>query len=393
MREPDDDRVRVRCKGCSAAFRVPPAALGKRSKCPKCGEVFPLAAAAASPSSDPPPVPPEPVRFHCPDCSASLKVPAKAAGRRVKCSGCGAVLTVPDSAAEAGVAADVDEQQDDLFAGLAEGQDVEETASAHAASAVTTSCPHCAAAVSGGAALCASCGYNLHTGRMTGAGAASQAARGALSAAGGLAKLGGPFTRGCVCSAVGALIGAGIWFGVAYASNYEIGWIAWGVGGLAGLGMFFGHGEASPMGGLVAAGMSVMGIVVGKIMLFAVVVSPQFEIFLHEDKSSREALVYMFAEDSIELPEDTPDEMWEEVYDRGMEAALTQVRPEVAQMSDSEVEAELMERRDEYREGMRQFSRSLFFATGFAWMDLLFFALAIITAFKIGAAGVERAAE
>jgi len=71
--------------------------------------------------------------------------------------------------------------------------------------------------------------------------------------------------NGVVASAVGGLVGALAWAGVSYAADYEIGWIAWGVGALAGYGMSLGLGGAcDKSSGIVAALIALVSVFAGK---------------------------------------------------------------------------------------------------------------------------------
>jgi hypothetical protein len=395
MQKTSRERVKARCAACQAGFRVPPAAIGKRGRCPKCGEVFVLTPAPNSAAS-----PTRPaqaggrVRFPCPQCAASLKVPAQAAGRRVRCKGCGAVVTVPGEKAPAPPITSLPGADDDLLSGLAAGQVVEAPAEARArsgASPAVRPCPACGVALSGNAVLCTTCGYNLQTGRTAGPSAVGEAARGALGAVGGLATLGGRFTRGCLGSAIGAMIGAGIWSGVAHATQYEIGWIAWAVGALAGMGMYLGYGQAGAGAGLVAAGMSVAGIVAAKLVMFLTIVGPALSMDFDNSEPPREQLAALMAAEIArepDLPEEASEEEWYAAFDAEFDAALERTRPKVDELSDQQVEQRLAENRQRVRAELRRYARSAFFSASFGWMDLLFFGLAILTAFKIGAGGI-----
>ncbi len=84
---------------------------------------------------------------------------------------------------------------------------------------------------------------------------------------------------GVVLSGVGALIGAVLWGGVALATGFEIRIIAWAVGLLAGLGMALGYRDGDgTIRGLVAAGMSLFGIVLGKVIILVGVLLPLMNI-------------------------------------------------------------------------------------------------------------------
>src|SRR5262245_48674633 len=71
--------------------------------------------------------------------------------------------------------------------------------------------------------------------------------------------------NGVVASAAGGVLGALVWAGVSYATDYEVGWIAWGIGALAGYGMSFGlKGACDQSSGIVAAVIALAAVFVGK---------------------------------------------------------------------------------------------------------------------------------
>jgi hypothetical protein len=73
-----------------------------------------------------------------------------------------------------------------------------------------------------------------------------------------------------VCGLAGALVGAAAWSGVAIATDLEVGYVAVLVGFLAGLGVKLGAGkQRGPLLQYLAAGLSVVGLVAAKYMLFA----------------------------------------------------------------------------------------------------------------------------
>src|SRR5882762_7508713 len=100
--------IRATCK-CGKQVQTRDENAGKRMKCPGCGEVVTMPAAAAAATKPTPaatkpalaPGKPSPaedkpatVSFSC-DCGKQLHAKAEQGGKRVKCPACGTVLTVP----------------------------------------------------------------------------------------------------------------------------------------------------------------------------------------------------------------------------------------------------------------------------------------------------------
>jgi hypothetical protein len=157
------------------------------------------------------------------------------------------------------------DEDDDPGYSVALDEMVGEAAAAPQPAAADTSCPKCGAAMPSHIVLCISCGYDSRSGKVL------KTKRRRESAAGEAAKTAGRFVMGLVLSSVGALIGAVIWCVVAFVTDYEIGWIAWGVGFLAGLGMKLGYGDESDTAGFASAGIAVAGILVAKAVIFVII--------------------------------------------------------------------------------------------------------------------------
>lgn len=383
----------------------------------------------------------EKIEAACSGCGAAFRVPATAVGRKARCPKCQTVFQV----AEPALADDVEDDGDDLLAALGDGETTEAASPGEAGQRL---CPSCHAELATDARLCTSCGLDTRTGRTRqGAGSTDAPAVGA-ALTGGLAALagaGGGITLGTTLAIVGATVGAAIWFGVALATDYEIGWIAWGIGALAGGGMALGMRGGSPVGGGVAAIVAVGGILLGKVVVFSWVfgTADDWGAPMAVAEGTRASLVehYVivgFANSTLSA--EASDAEWEAEEERIMRTAQQRVDA----MSDAEFEEAVVEaQRDAlarelafasvadtsfadpqfearfdaaYQEGLTETARvpadelparivavaqssansassnwgASFVAWSFGWMDLLFFGLAIFTAFKLGS-GVGRA--
>lgn len=445
------------CPHCDKKFRLPSATAGRKAKCSGCGQVFAVPALRRKDAN--PSAPADVIRLRCPTCEKKIKVRAAAAGKRVRCPGCQAPLLVPSvrPTAPAVPLLAPTGGGDDLLDGLDSGQAV-----SRPRPAAMIACVKCHTAIPAGSMICPQCGSNPTEYSVAGfSSAAGSEERSALGAFGlSMAGAGGRFLLGIVCSAGGALIGAGIWFGVAYSTQYEIGWIAWGVGALAGLGMAIGSRSYGLGTGLIAAGMSVVGIVAAKFAMFYAVFAPLLAILPGGADSPREAVIQHrtyeamealdpdeggsieeasveeFSErfeqerqrartiaerevdqmseaelmaafreayasdladndaglsdedaDSLETEEDW--DKWEAAQDKAHEEAVQKHLKELDKLGDEEVERRWREHNDQQRAAVAAGAGVLFFIVMFHWMDLIFFPLAIISAFKLGASGLE----
>ncbi|MBN1513206.1 MAG: hypothetical protein JXB13_14420 [Phycisphaerae bacterium] len=200
----------------------------------------------------------------CPACGAKLGLPASAVGRRAKCPQCEHRFVVEPSDADSGL-------DENSAAPPVEAENGEVSLAAPPAEPVA--CPHCKAPVPGDAAFCPICNGNLSAAPIVPE-TFLPPEHVALPPR-SLARSAGAYLLGTALSALGALLGAGLWCGVAIVSGYEVGWIAWGLGGAAGLGMRMGgYRRASFLAGVMAALVAVGGILTAKAMLVAYYVWP-----------------------------------------------------------------------------------------------------------------------
>lgn len=216
---------------------------------------------------------------------------------------------------------------------------------------------------------------------------------------------------GIIGGAIFGVVGAVVWGAIAYFTGYEIGWIAWGVGGLVGLGCAWGNKGGGNLLGCIAVVITVLSILAGK---YAAV---EFSI-RNEIGSENEVVQNILAELHKEevVISYLANEIVEERQARGEKIKWPAgVNPEEAseqsdypraiwskaagrweRMSPEEKEAY----RDQIAENVRANVQAIlsavssagFFAS-FSVMDLLFFGLAIATAWKFTAGGYEYADE
>ncbi|MBL8878933.1 MAG: hypothetical protein JNG88_07415 [Phycisphaerales bacterium] len=370
------DKIAIRCASCNAGFRVSAASAGKKGKCPKCGEAFLVPSATESgESARDGTLPTEPaaevtadgrIKFHCAGCGGALKVASDAVGRRVKCPKCGSPATVPDPAADGGSAGD------DLLSGLAGGValDVPRAAPAGLGRVIAPPPP-----LDGGADT-----------------KPAKTSRGGFaSGIGGMLAGGNSLMLGCIFSAVGAGIGGLVWFLIAYNAHYEVGYIAWALGGLAGLGMYLGCRDANQVGGAIAAFMAILGIVIAKFMVFSVILEPVFaEVQKNIQGGDREGLVEAMAIAEVERS-GKAESMSETEYEKAFSAAEEKAKTKVAAMTDEQVKAKQAELSDDIVSTARSEMKNAFFSVMFSPMDILFFVLAIATAYKVGSTGTTKA--
>ncbi len=199
----------------------------------------------------------------CPSCGAKLGLPASAVGRRAKCPQCEHRFVVEPSDADPGLG-------ENSVAPLIEAEAGEAPPVSPSVEQVT--CPHCGVPVPCNAPACLACNSELSAAPLAPE-TFSPTEKAALPPR-SMARSAGAYLLGTVLSVLGALIGAGLWCGVAVVFEREVVWIAIGLGALAGLGMRMGYRRASFLAGAMAALLAVGGILTAKAMLVAYYVWP-----------------------------------------------------------------------------------------------------------------------
>lgn len=183
-----------------------------------------------------------------------------------------------------------------------------------------------------------------------------------------------------------AMVCGAVWAIIAIWANAEIGWVAWGVGGVVGLVVVSTAKKASAANGVSAAGLAAVGLLLGKFLIVqwgapAGIASD----VLANDEEFRKVVVWYSAKNGNiqgeampETPaEDAPDEQWD------------QWGREVAQL----IEAKLpLLTTDEKGNIAHSYAKAVLASysvqekirSQLSFFDLLWFGLAVFTAWKIG---------
>ncbi len=216
-------------------------------------------------------------------------------------------------------------------------------------------------------------------------------------------------TGAVVGGLIGGVVGAAVWAGIAYGTGYEVSWIAWGIGGLVGFGCATGGRDRGTASGSIAVVITVLSILAGKYITADLMVRKEIGAALEmleeleaESQQNDEAMIAhladeVFAERAEDLPgvaspgdsrdgeveaPDYPEEVWQEATAR-WEAMSPDER--------EDFRASIVTRiRDDLEVARGAFTREAFKGS-FGLMDLLFFGLAIVTAYRIAAVGVTAA--
>jgi hypothetical protein len=212
------------------------------------------------------------------------------------------------------------------------------------------SCPSCAGPMMPGAVICVKCGYDT---RIRGRRSVEHSDENESPSK--RSKLGhmGSLLRGSFCSFLAAMLGAIIWAVLAYLTDREFGFVAWGLGGLAGLGMALGHeDDDGTFAGIIAAFMSLLGIVAAKVFIVVIFIAAAVSTMVNELDVEQAAQAFGGAAEiersalatSLALKElEAGDESLASVDEARFEAALAKSRAAVAELTPEEVKTRLNE--------------------------------------------------
>jgi hypothetical protein len=217
----------------------------------------------------------------------------------------------------------------------------------------------------------------------------------------------GAVAGGVIAGSIGALI----WAGIAYSTGYEVGWVAWGVGGLVGLGVILGNGGTrSQAAGILAVVVTILALVAAKYTTVQLILADGFEIedaLLSGLQDDELVVSYMADEVVIEFMTDDKPVNWPAGVDPSQAATQVEYPADVWAIAQSRWDAMPLSEREDYRgelqqmvtanlaltlDEMRGEMAQVGFVGSFGLMDIIFFGLAVVTAFKMAAAKAEVAA-
>ena len=212
------------------------------------------------------------------------------------------------------------------------------------------------------------------------------------------------FNRALIFGSIVGIAGAALWAAIAYYGNVEIGWLAWGIGLAVGVACVKGAGYGSTLIGTSAAIITLLSIMLGRYATIALLLNDEFgnpEVVIQEsiDNLNDETLKAYLAEGIIQgQAEDGKEIQWPEV---DVESATIEetyppeiwnsasekwdaLSPEERQEIRTSVEATIRENFGENFVAFQDEVRNQGFLHSFGLIDLVFFGLALYTAFSVG---------
>lgn len=297
------------------------------------------------------------IKVYC-ACGAGLKVPPQAIGKKIKCPKCETVF-VADEEDSPFELSPLDTSDEDSPAEREVKPKPPAPPPPPASNKPGTPCPLCGQSIAAGAVMCVACGYDTRTGRRI------SIPKPAVAMAAQLAKSAGTFLLGCILSGVGALVGAAIWLGIGVATNYEIGWIAWAIGLLAGAGMALGYRQYNTRAGVVAAAISLGGILLGKAAFFIFVVYAVVTGDTSDVTLQRGHLIHRHTDEELDKRG-----VWDpKEREKQWDAVQAEAEKRIESMSDAEVQALAQSYQDEEAADAESFTEVGRLRSRLAWHD------------------------
>lgn len=238
------DFIKVTCN-CGKSFRASPTAVGKRARCPSCSSVLLIDAGPASLASK---------------AAAAASAPARR----------GPAVATAARPQPALAPADPFDALDELARQEQAATPLDDA----------PRCTQCGSPWPAGAVLCTHCGFDTRTGKKLAVATAPKPS--ALSYAGSNPKAKatvdrmapqGSFAAGLLVSLLFAVGASVVWIALAYATGFSIGYVAILIGGAAGVGMQVGHKGYSRIGGIAAAALTLVAILLAKWVVLEMLLS------------------------------------------------------------------------------------------------------------------------
>lgn len=201
---------------------------------------------------------------------------------------------------------------------------------------------------------------------------------------------------------IAGLVGAAVWAALAYYANVEIGWIAWGIGAAAGFGAAVGaKGDADAMTGGIAVLAAVGGILLGKFgaVHFAVEKELQSAELTTAMQVTDEDMIVTYADQVVdEWVAANKTVKWPEGMDKENASAEVDYPKAIWAEGkkrwnalDADAQAAARREQEEFRKSMVAYitsqAKSEGFKSTFSAFDILWFVLAVASAFAIGRGG------
>lgn len=204
--------------------------------------------------------------------------------------------------------------------------------------------------------------------------------------------------KGLIAGIIAGIAGAALWAGIAAVTGFEIGWLAWGIGAAVGAAVAWGS-EGSPVTGGLAVVIAILAIVTGKYITVEIVLAKEMGTANEEIARQMETEEYLIswladgmvynlteAGQTINWPAGVnPDEASaKEDYPPALWAAAEQTWSSTSEEERAEFKTEVQAQVDANVQAFASSIKKDGFLASFGAFDVIFFVLAIATAYKVG---------
>jgi len=203
----------------------------------------------------------------------------------------------------------------------------------------------------------------------------------------------GDFLKWVIAGLIGGAIGAAIWAGITYGTGYEVGWIAWGIGILVGFAVRVAAGNVEGAGpGAVAAVIAILSICAGKYAATSLLVNDVLgnlanlsvsEDAMIENHASRIAEEWNTAGKKMTWPDGMSLESASELAEFPPEV-VAEAKKHWSELPADERQKQLAAPKEAFEQATSEIRFEAFKAS-FGPIDILFFFLAVASAFRLGA--------
>lgn len=270
--------IKIRCGSCGQAIGVPEKFAGKHVLCPKCKAGIDVPQAPEGGGTEQPNL----IRFRCPRCNQKIGLSPEYAGKQVRCAKCRNILRVPDglSSLKPPPVSQMPSPPTDDFDPLDDLPDFNESLQPKRSDALTEAplrlSPLEKPSKRGEFA-------DTTRGFPTTAGATGGDSH---SKAGSTGLLIDNTLIALLTSVIFVVLGGMVWGLIAKYAGMELGLMAWGIGVLAGLGIYLFTASRGTLLGVAAALIALFGVLSGKYFVAKWHFMPQFTAELEKHKVS-----------------------------------------------------------------------------------------------------------
>ncbi|UCG89211.1 MAG: hypothetical protein JSW71_12000 [Gemmatimonadota bacterium] len=215
-----------------------------------------------------------------------------------------------------------------------------------------------------------------------------------------------------VGGAVAGTIGALIWAGIAYFTGYELGWIAWAVGGMVGFGVLVGSArERTNSAGVIAVVVAMAALLGGKYMTVHLLLGDDSQIteaFVSGLQDDELVISYLADDVAAQFADEGKPVDWPVGVDPSQATTQVEYPPDVWAVAQGRWDAMSHTEREQFRaeletmvsanvteamEAIRGELTQVGFIGSFGALDLIFFGLAVVTAYKVAAGSAPERRE